>query len=183
MSDSNKAGVAIERAGELFMRCLWLQGQMVDLLVLKNHPELLPEFVAHPTKIPSNMVERRAEYWAKDFVKVKKEFENQFKYQMAPQHIEDLEVVFHLRNSIGHSHVSISRDYLLYRPRNQKKEQEVIGALGLECKKDQSTPTMLSLHLHDDARYMHDFNRITRLDEECFRAIADSLGVPHEQIR
>jgi hypothetical protein len=183
VSDSNKAGITIERAGQFFMRCLWLQGQMVDLLILRNFPELVPKFVADPTKIPSVMVEKRAESWEKDFVRVKKDFEDQFRDQMIPQHIEDLEIVFHLRNIIGHSHVSIGRDYLLYRPSSSKKEQAVMAALGLQAKKNQATPTMMSLHFHDDARYMHDYKRITRLDEECFKAIAESLGVPHEQIR
>lgn len=183
MSDSNKAGVTIARAGEFFMCCLWLQGQMVDLLIFSKHPELLPDFLSHPTKIPPALVEQRAEYWKEDFVKVKQKFEVQFRDQMTAQHIEDLKVIFHLRNVIGHSHVSIGRDYLLYRPSNANKEQEIISTFGLQPRKDQASPTMMTLRLNDDARYMYDFNRIKRLDEECFSAIADSLGVPHGRIR
>jgi hypothetical protein len=46
-----------------------------------------------------------------------------------------------------------------------------------------SAPQMMTMRFFNDQRYLKDFNRIKRLDEECFSEIARSLGVPHGRIR
>jgi len=166
------------------MYCLWLQGQMADLLIFKNHPEWVAPFEASPKTVPHEVVSARAEYWAKNFGPVRTEFEAKFRDLMSDQDRGDLLAIYHLRNAIAHCHVSIGRDYLLYRTaRGAKTEQEIASALGLTQVPDQADPTMMSLHLYRDAEYQHEFSRIQRLDERCFKSIADALGVPHGRIR
>ncbi len=166
------------------MHCLWLQGQMADLLIFKKQPELIQPFLANPEKVPMAVATLRAEYWEGEFGPLKKEFSKYFRDQMSAVHIADLDYVYYLRNAIAHSHVSIGRDFLLYRPgRGGKGEQEMIDALGLKPVVDQANPLMVSIRLYDDAKYLNDFNRIKRLDGECFSEIATSLGLRHSRIR
>ncbi len=55
------------RAGELFMKSLWIQGQIVDLLVFEEHPELVEPFLTTPATVPFEFALLRAELWQKDF--------------------------------------------------------------------------------------------------------------------
>jgi hypothetical protein len=59
----------------------------------------------------------------------------------------------------------------------------MVSALELESAEKPSSPSMMTLRFFNDQRYLKDFNRIKRLDEECFSEIARSLGVPHGRIR
>lgn len=181
---TQRADLNIARAGEFFMYCLWLQGQMADLLIFRLHPEWIGPFAAMPAKVPQHVVTLRAEYWSKDFGPVRQEFEKQFRDLMSDNDRDDLKAIYHLRNAIAHCHVSIGRDYLLYRPaRGAKVEQEIANTLGLKPVPDQANPTMMTMRLYRDAEYLHEFGRIQRLDEQCFKVIAAALGVPHGRIR
>ncbi len=42
---------------------------------------------------------------------------------------------------------------------------------------------MMTIRLYGDQRYFKDFNRIKRLDEQCFNKIASHIGMPHGRIR
>ena len=179
MSDINVA-----RAGEFFIYSLWLQGQMADLIVLKKHPELVPEFVKSPSTIPAGMSEKRAHYWEKSFSAVMAEFLKLFEHLLSSEQIIDLKSIYFLRNAIAHSHVSLARDYFLYRPwGGEKQEAEIIKALDLKPLENQSNPLMLKLSFHDDRRYLFEFDRIKRLDEICFETVAMDVGIPHSRIR
>jgi len=47
----DKSEINIQRAGELFMHSVWLQGQMSDLIILKKNPEYIEDFVNNPSGI------------------------------------------------------------------------------------------------------------------------------------
>lgn len=176
------AEVNVQRAGEFFMYSIWLQGQMSDLIILNRNRDIIPEFIDNPSQVPSLMSSERAKYWKEQFHSVKKEFIETF--NLSDQHKNDLDAIYHLRNAIAHSHVSMGRDYLLYRPaRGERQEQEIISTLGLSPVEGQSDPLMLKLSFNNDAEYRNDFNRIKRLDEECFKDIAASIGIPQSRIR
>ena len=176
--------VAIHRAGEFFMHCLWLQGQMVDLIILFKDPLLRTAFINSPSVVPDEMVAERAKYWEKDFGPIRTEFERLFGSRMKAEHVEDLEAVYLLRNAIAHCHVSMARDYFLFRPgRGEKQISAMASVLKLDPIENPSRPIMMKLSLSDEARFMRDFNRLKGLDEDCFSNIAASLGVPHGRIR
>jgi hypothetical protein len=157
---------------------------MTDLLILQEHPELRQPFVANPAQVSTDFALKRAAYWQKDLGEVKRDFEERFRDHIHEQHQEDLHAIYYLRNAIAHSHVSLARDYLLYRPgRGEKHEAAMRRVLTLQPVENQAHPTMMTLRLYDDQRYLADFNRIKRLDEECFSAIAAHLSIPHGRIR
>jgi predicted RNase H-like HicB family nuclease len=173
--------INLMRAGELFMHSMWIQSQMVDLLILKKHPAIHSEFIDNPVTIPNVLFLNRAEYWKKDFNHIRKELIAEF--TVDPKHKEDLEALYHLRNAIAHCHVSMGRDYFLYRPKGDSKEQSMIAALKLERKTNEANPSILKLAFDNDDHYYERFSHIQRLDAECFSALAQSISIPHSRIR
>lgn len=164
------------------MYSIWLQGQMSDLIVLNQNKHIISEFIENSSKVPNAISEGRAKYWEKQFLEVKKDFLATF--TISDQHKNDLDTIYHLRNAIAHSHVSMGRSYLLYRPaRGEKHEKEILSTLGLLAVKGESGPLMLKLSFDNDDEYMNDFNRIKRLDEDCFKTIATNIGIPQSRIR
>lgn len=176
------AEINVQRAGEFFMHTIWLQGQMSDLIILNRNTGIISEFIDNPSQIPSLMSAERVKYWEQEFHSVKNEFTETF--TISDQHKSDLDTVYHLRNAIAHSHVSMGRSYLLYRPaRGGRQEREIISTLGLSAVEGQSDPLMLKLSFDNEDQYLNDFNRIKRLDEECFKTIATNIGIPQSRIR
>jgi hypothetical protein len=172
------------RAGEIFMYTIWLQSQMSDMLILKRKVELIPPFVENDKRIPSEMAQLRATYWERQFSSVKDEFEIEFGDQLSEQDISDLDHILHARNMIAHAHVSLARDYMLYRPSGgERKEQTLIDALGLKPIEGQAQPLMLKLQFQRDDIYNGLFQRIKRLDEVCFERLCQSIKVPHGRVR
>jgi hypothetical protein len=173
--------INLQRTGEFFMHSLWVQGQMVDLLILRKRPDIVEDLVKSAGRIPNEMFTLRSEYWTKDFDPIKNEFESTF--DIDDPHKEDLDAILVLRNAIAHAHVSMGRQYFLYRPRDEKKEQKMISALKLERKIDESNPLTLKIAFNDDTYYMEQFARFQRLDADCFAPIANGIGIPHSRIR
>jgi hypothetical protein len=168
----------------LGMYSVWLQGQMSDLIILKKHPEFIEDFVNNPSRIPKLMHQQRVKYWEKQFHAVKEEFKQVFSDMLREDELNDLESVYHIRNAIAHSHISLGRDYMLFRPaRGARQEQEIKETFGLTPIEDESDPMMLKLTFYDDDRYLHNFNQLKRLDEVCFERLSNSIGIPHSRIR
>jgi len=179
-----KSDINIQRSGELFMYSVWLQNQMTDLIILKKHPDIIDKFIGNPLVIPSFMHKVRVNYWEKQFYTVKEEFKKVFSGMLQEDEINDLECVYHIRNAIAHSHISLGRDYMLFRPgRGANQEQEIMKVFGLTPKVDQSHPMILKLTFYDDNTYLYNFNQIKRLDEICFERLSKSIGIPHSRIR
>lgn len=174
----------IARAGEIFIYCLWIEGQMSDLLILKKHPELKQEFIDNSNVVPSKFHEKRIFYWEKGFGGIKKEFEQEFNDLISNLDINDLEYISFIRNAIAHSHVSIARDYFLYRPNcKPDKEKEMMSLFNITPIVDESNPRVFKLEFWEDQNYIDMFNKIKRLDEQCFKVISESMNVPQSRIR
>jgi len=172
----------LQRAGELFIYSLWVCGQMNDLLIFKSRPDLVGPFLSIPEQMPREFVQLRLTGWQDDFTPTKSKFVGAFSDFLTEQDLADLDFLNSLRNAIGHSHVSIGRDYFLYRPRT-KAERQVTDGLKLEAREDSMEPMVVKLAFYDDAYYLDCFARITRLDQECFARVAAALGVTHSRIR
>jgi hypothetical protein len=72
-------------AGIIFMFSVWLQGQMSDLVILKNNPHLIADFLASPERVPNEFHKIRINYWEKQFANVKKEFESAFESDLSKE--------------------------------------------------------------------------------------------------
>lgn len=139
--------------------------------------------MANPTRIPTPYHKLRVGYWERQFGDIKKEFVQAFTGQLTAQDLADIDQIYHVRNMIGHAHVSVGRDYMLYRPGNTRREQEVLSALKPEPVADQSDPVMIKLSFWRPEVFKSLSDQIERLDQVCFARLAGTLGVPHGRIR
>jgi len=180
----NRAEINIKRAGEFFIYTLWLQSQMTDLIILKKHSGIVSDFISNPSQVPQVMSNERVKYWEKQFSEVKREFETIFSDMLSDDNRKDLAAILYLRNAIGHSQVSLGRDYFLYRPKGGEcREQDIKEAFGLTPIPNQADPMMIKMSFFDDEKYYFAFNRIKRIDAKCLKDIAEGLGIPHSRIR
>lgn len=174
---------AMVNAGLIFIFTVWLQGQMSDLVILKKNPDLIADFVANPDKVPPSFHKLRVGYWERQFGDVKREFVEVFSDQLTDQDLNDIDQIYHIRNMIGHAHVSVGRDYMLYRPRNTRKEQEVLATFKPESVADQADPVTIKLSFWKPEVFKSLSDQIERIDHVCFAKLAQSLGVSHGRIR
>ena len=171
-------------AGIVFMFIAWLQSQMADLIIFKKNPDLIPDFVANPQRVPKAFHQIRVTYWEKQFGPVKSEFKHVFSEKLTDNEKNDVEGIYHLRNMIAHAHVSVGRDYMLYRPSGgPRREQKLIDDLNLQPIDDQSDPMVLKIALWRKDRFAHASKLIERFDQVTLKKISNSLGVPHGRIR
>ncbi|HIF9106394.1 TPA: hypothetical protein ACX6QA_003370 [Photobacterium damselae] len=174
----------IVNAGIIFMFTAWLQGQMSDLVIFKNNPNFVPDFVANPNRIPKEFHSVRVSYWEKQFGFVKNEFKAVFSDILTEDEKRDIEEVYHLRNMIAHAHVSVGRDYMLYRPfGGERREQKLINDLQIKPIDDQSDPMLLKIELWRDDRFNYASDLIERIEQRTLKKVADSVGIPHSRIR
>lgn len=59
-------------AGYMFMNTIWIQNQMVSLIILSQNRHLIDEFASNPAILPADFVRLRHQYWEKMFAEVKK---------------------------------------------------------------------------------------------------------------
>ncbi len=175
----------LERPGIVLMLSVWMQSQMIDLLILKRHPSIRAEFLNSDElkPIPKLMVKERAEYTTKALQNIVKAFEESFKGLLSERCIHDLKETVYIRNAIAHAQLNTGRasgDFLLYYPSGRSVTKKFIDFFDLVCPENPSDPPMFTLRF-DDERYNAHWDRCIRL-EECFRAIAKSMDIPYEKI-
>ena len=173
----------MRNAGLLFVFSVWLQGQMSDLTIFKSNPDLVADFVASSDRVPQAFAALRSSYWEKQFGEVKNEFYQAFSAELNRQEVKEIDEIFHVRNMIGHAHISLGRDYMLYRPAGDKKERAVIEALNPQQIEDQADPVMLVLEFWRPEIFKNLSDKIGRIDQGCFSRLAGQVGVPHGRIR
>lgn len=171
-------------AGIVFMFTAWLQCQMSDLIILKKNPTLIPAFVANPEKVPNDFHKIRVTYWEKYFGTVKNEFQEVFSDLLTDSEKQSVEGIYHLRNMIAHAHVSVGRDFMLYRPSGgAKREQKLIADLNIQPIDDQADPLVLKIEMWRNDEFTNASSLIEHFDQVTLKKIADNLGVPHGRIR
>ncbi|BBD08415.1 hypothetical protein [Desulfovibrio ferrophilus] len=172
------------RAGELFMYTVWIQCQMSDLVILRNNPDKIKAFISTPERVPNELHLKRAAYWEKLFKNVMGEFFDLFEDDITKDEKKLIEYIHATRNAIAHSHVSLGRDYHLYRPAGgKKKEEEIKRVMNLQSIKDKSDPMMVLLPWYDDEKYLYFFKVMKFIDEITFERLSSLIGVPHSRIR
>ncbi len=171
-------------AGIIFMFSVWLQGQMSDLVIFRKNPQLIDDFVANPKIIPNAFNEIRIKYWEKQFANVKDEFKLIFKDDLTEQDKQDLEEIYNIRNMIAHAHVSIGRNYMLFRPSGGlKKEKYLLDVMKPQPVNDQANPIIFKLEFWRGDVFKRISNLMERFDQICLKRLSTSLGVPHGRIR
>lgn len=171
-------------AGIVFMFTAWLQSQMSDLIIFKKNPTLIDDFVANPERVPNDFHKIRVTYWEKLFGVVKNEFQEVFSDQLTDDEKQSVEEIYHLRNMIAHAHVSVGRDYILYRPSGgAAREQKLISDLKLQPIYNQADPMVLNIELWRNDEFTMASRLIESFDQVTIKKIADNLGVPHGRIR
>jgi hypothetical protein len=178
-----KPDLNLVNAGILFMFSVWLQSQMVDLIIFRKNPNLIGDFVANPDRVPREFHQLRAKYWEKNFSQIKTEFLSAYASKLNGKEVDDIEHVYHLRNMIGHAHVSIARNYMLFRPGGEKRERAVVDAFKPKPVSDRSDPLMFKLEFWKPDKFKAFSDLMERVDQQCFGRIAADLGVPHGRIR
>lgn len=174
---------AMANAGLIFISTVWLQSQMSDLVILKTNPKLVPAFLANPERVPAEFSRLRASFWEKQFGEVKNALCSAFADTLSDSEVVDIEQIYHVRNMIAHAHVSVGRDYMLYRPSGTRKEREVIASFSPRPVDDQSDPLMLKLSFWRPDVFESLSAQIERIDQLCFSRLAASIGVPHGRVR
>ena len=176
--------INIRRAGEFFIYSIWLQSQMGDLIILQKNPDIIDDFISTIEVVPQRMSIERESYWKKQFGDIKREFVALFRSVLLDEDIKDLDAIYNIRNAIAHSHISLGRDYFLYRPaRGEEQEANIIESLDIPPREGAADPIILKLSFHNDEQYLKDFNRIKRLDETCFKRVAEHIHIPHSRVR
>lgn len=172
------------RAGRYFIFSIWIQSQLSDLIILSRHPRIIKKFIDNPQKIPLILRNERMKFWQKDFGEVKKVFEQEFRKDLSSQAKTDLSTIYYIRNAIGHSYVSLSRNYLMYKPSSRKKANDFKKAMNVIKPNDVvARPIIYKLDFSNDEIYFHNFEAIKRLDEIHLKNIANKIRIPHSRIR
>lgn len=174
----------LHRGGEYFILSIWIQSQMVDLIIFHDHPRIIKRFTEQPQVIPKTLKDKRMRYWQRDFRYIKDEFLKRFEKSLSEQCRNDIDTIFGIRNAIGHSYVSLARNYFLYRPGNKKKLNEFKKAFNMKkFDSHASKPRIFKFDFSNDKIYLHNFAAIQRMDEIHLKFLSDNLGVPHSRIR
>lgn len=174
----------IDRAGQILIFCIWIEKRLIDLIVLKRHPRLIKKVndSSAQIKLPSTFVKERTMLWQEDFRVVKDEFIKLFD---PPKDWKDnLIGIYDWRNLISHSHISLYRDYLLYRPSgNRKKVTHLIKHHITNRPLGAAKPFVMLLRLGDDSKYESVLKVIEEFDQKYLKSVAASMGVNYEKIR
>jgi len=174
----------IDRAGQILIFCIWIEKRLVDLIVLKKHPRLIKKLnESSATKnLPRTFVTERAKLWQKDFAEIKDIFIALF--DPPNDWKNNLEGIYDWRNLIGHSHISLYRNYLLYRPSGKRKKiNRLIKKHIVIRPPDAAKPFLMTLKLGDDNKYESVLKVIEEFDQKYLKYVAESMGVNYEKIR
>lgn len=102
--------VHLTRGGDILMHCFWVEKMMVDLIILKNHPDVIERFDdPRPATIPRIMLTERCRYWQLNFGPIKNEF---FKLFSPPAEVAELiDQVNVIRNALSHANIKLGQKY------------------------------------------------------------------------
>ncbi len=181
--ETHAIGKNLHNVGWYFVHTLWIQSQMIDLVILKQHPRIVSKFLSKISTLPPTFVQCRDVYWQKDFKFIKKIFEGEFNTVWSKNAKADLATAYNLRNIIAHAQVSLTRPYLLHRPDSLKRLHEIQSTLEIRKRAGYRRPLILKVNFSDDAIYHRNFSAIERLDRIHLKNIADSIGIPHSRVR
>ncbi|HFR0011303.1 TPA: hypothetical protein ACHTW7_004495 [Escherichia coli] len=171
-------------AGNVFMFTTWIQSQMADLVILNKNKHLISSFISSPKRIPDDYHKIRVQYWEKQFGEIKSEFCREFSDILTKSDLDYIDKVYYIRNMLAHAHVSIARDYMLYRPSGgDKKEEKLLSALEINKPKESSSPIVIKIDLENAAIFERTSDYISHVDQKVLEKVSKHIGIPHGRIR
>ena len=170
------------------MQTVWLQSQMVMLLVLPNIEEKKRRDFATNSGAswPWDIVKERNKKHQDSLDAITKEFLQVFRASLSPDQVTDLENNTLIRNCIGHSYFNTGQkigDVLRYmpNPRAMPKMAKMFGMSENEIKETVQQQRFFKLPFNDESYFKTHWERMVRL-EDCFRQLAAELDFPYESI-
>lgn len=173
----------LERAGHILILCLWVEKRLADLILLKENPKYI-QLINASDKFPSDYTELRLKEWEKSFWDIQKKFIELF--SPSQDWLKRIEWINATRDAIAHGQVSLYRDYLLYRPAEDRKGKDRLTLSSVfesEPKRDAHHTTVFLVRFSDDSIYSKMVDAITEMDEKYLKHEATQLGLNYEKIR
>lgn len=181
---NTKALKNLLNAGNVFMFTAWIQSQMADLIILNKNKNLISSFVSSPKVIPDDYHKIRVQYWEKQFGEIKKEFCHEFSDILTEADLDNIDKVYYIRNMLAHAHVSIARDYMLYRPSGgDRKEKNLLDALEINKSEDSASPMVIKIDLTNEQIFKRTSDYIGYVDQKTLEKVSRHIGIPHGRIR
>ncbi len=170
----------LERAGHVLILIIWLEKRLIDLIIFKQHPQILSHFRKHGISI--GLAKWRKFYWQKGFHYIIQEFLKTF--PNLPSNWEPLlEDLNTKRDMISHGHVSLYREYILYQPdlnrSNLKKKLSIIRR-AIDGK---ITKARLFKIRFDDKNYQSMLQAIEKFDTQLFPQLSTQMNLNYNSIR
>jgi hypothetical protein len=174
----------LDRAGQILIRSIWVEKRLVDFIILHKYPKLVPEFVR--TRSWSKfLANERLKYWEKSFGKILEEFISIFEPNKS--WVDNLEGVYYWRDIIGHSHISLYRPYILYKPdekrpgKSRKNIEEKFAPRG--AADSEQNFFVVQIDMSDDELFLKMLKIFHEIDAVYFAYIAKIMCFDYEIIR
>ncbi len=176
----NYRTACLERAGHILILINWLQGRLVDLLILKKHSRALAHFIKHNNS--PTLGRQRRKYWQKSFGQIRKEFAALFP-DLPPNWLPRLDDLNNKRDMIAHGNLSLYRDYVLYQPDLSRGDiAHKLKGIRRSVKGKISKMTCFRLRF-DDQNYQDILEGVLEFDQKLFPYLAKVMGFSYERIR
>jgi len=175
-----KGSTNLNRAGEVFMYCVWVQGVMASLVVLVDNPKFRPHFVEFQEELSHEFVQKRTDLLKRPFKGILKDFKEKFATVISPDDSMLLDLLSELRDLFAHCHLSLGRPYLLWGPSRDFEAR--ISAFGLKPDPSQRHQ-LVKWDGTNESVYLKCFNVIQKLDQGLLSRAAESLGIGYRFIR
>lgn len=114
-----------QRAGEVLIKCIWIEKRLIDLILLKHYPNLKDEF--NEGSISPMHGELRLEWHKNTFSYVIDKFLPEFPEikEKDERHIENILFLNEIRDLISHCDISYNRENLLFVAKNVKRLEKM----------------------------------------------------------
>lgn len=170
----------LNRAGEVFMYCVWVQGVMASLVVLVDNPQYKADFVEFQEQLSHEFVQKRTDLLKRPFKDILTKFKKKFAAVISSDDSTLLDLLSELRDLFAHCHISLGRPYLLWGPKGSFEDR--IRAFGLTPDPSQKHQLVL-WDGTDETVYLKCFEVIQQLDQGILCRVAESLGIGYRFIR
>ncbi|NGX45149.1 MAG: hypothetical protein K940chlam2_00292 [Chlamydiae bacterium] len=170
----------LNRSGELFMYCVWVQGIMATLIVLAENSHFRSDFVEYHEQLDHEFVQKRTDLLKKPFSRILNTFYETFDDVITSSDRKLLDLLSDLRDLFAHCHLSLGRPYLLWGPKGPFEAR--IRAFGLKPEPSLKHQ-LVKFDGSDEAVYLKCFDVIQKLDQGLLSRAAEELGIGYRYVR
>lgn len=168
----------LDRAGKILIRIIWLQGRLVNLILLKKNPGIL-KFFKKNQRSP-RLEKLREKYMEKDFFPIKEDF-----FKTFPELGKDWNLLLTdlgtKRDAIAHCYISLHKNIFRYKPDKPIKHHK-IKSLRRSVDGKKTKKNLYDLNFSDQ-NYASMINGIIEFDEVLFPQLCRQLQIKYSSIR